>query len=166
MMGTLKSVFSVSLSDLNLQGAGSNNTVLEGGLIYNHEQLTIRNSRLINGYATRGGAIYNAGNLSNTTNTAGTVSLVNNLIQNNKAAQGGILYSEMPLYFITQSVLRDNEVTTADNALFYTQTKFSDESTGGYLTSRAIGISNSTIFIIKAVLLQMFGMGCLLITLL
>lgn len=81
MMGTLKSVFSVSLSDLNLQGAGSNNTVLEGGLIYNHEQLTIRNSRLINGYATRGGAIYNAGNLSNTTNTAGTVSLVNNLIK-------------------------------------------------------------------------------------
>lgn len=141
-----KASFSVSLSDLNLQGAGSNNTVLEGGLIYNHEQLTIRNSRLINGYATRGGAIYNAGNLSNTTNTAGTVSLVNNLIQNNKAAQGGILYSEMPLYFITQSVLRDNEVTTADNALFYTQTKFSDESTGGYLTSRAIGISNSTIF--------------------
>ncbi|EME4797630.1 rhombotarget A [Acinetobacter baumannii] len=136
-----KASFSVSLSDLNLQGAGSNNTVLEGGLIYNHEQLTIRNSRLINGYATRGGAIYNAGNLSNTTNTAGTVSLVNNLIQNNKAAQGGILYSEMPLYFITQSVLRDNEVTTADNALFYTQTKFSDESTGGYLTSRAIGIS-------------------------
>ncbi|MDO7234535.1 rhombotarget A, partial [Acinetobacter baumannii] len=66
--------------------------------------------------------------------------------QNNKAAEGGILYSEMPLYFITQSVLRDNEVTTADNALFYTQTKFSDESTGGYLTSRAIGISNSTIF--------------------
>lgn len=57
MMGTLKSVFSVSLSDLNLQGAGSNNTVLEGGLIYNHEQLTIRNSRLINGYATRGGAL-------------------------------------------------------------------------------------------------------------
>ncbi|HHP0345948.1 rhombotarget A [Acinetobacter baumannii] len=138
--------FAVTLSDLNLQGARSSNTILEGGLIYNHEQLTIRNSRLINGYATRGGAIYNAGNLSNTPNTAGTVTLVNNLIQNNKAAEGGVLYSGIPLYFITQSVIRDNEVTTADNALFYTQTKFSDESTGGYLTSRAIGISNSTIF--------------------
>ncbi|KCY09107.1 putative gammaproteobacterial enzyme C-transmembrane domain protein [Acinetobacter baumannii 21072] len=138
--------FAVTLSDLNLQGARSSNTILEGGLIYNHEQLTIRNSRLINGYATRGGAIYNAGNLSNTPNTAGTVTLVNNLIQNNKAAEGGVLYSGIPLYFITQSVIRDNEVTTADNALFYTQTKFSDESTGGYLTSRAIGISNSTVF--------------------
>ncbi len=126
-----KASFSVSLSDLNLQGAGSSTTALEGGLIYNHEQLIIRNSRLINGYATRGGAIYNAGNLSNTANTAGIVTLINNLIQNNKAAQGGVLYSEMPLYFITQSVIRDNEVTTADNALLYTQTKFADESTGG-----------------------------------
>ncbi len=131
MMRVLKTFFAVTLSDLNLQGARSSNTILEGGLIYNHEQLTIRNSRLINGYATRGGAIYNAGNLSNTPNTAGTVTLVNNLIQNNKAAEGGVLYSGIPLYFITQSVIRDNEVTTADNALFYTQTKFSDESTGG-----------------------------------
>lgn len=138
--------FSVSLSDLNLQGAGSKTSALDGGLIYNHEQLTIKNSRLLNGYATRGGAIYNAGNLSNTTRTAGTVTLTNNLLQNNKATQGAVLYSEMPLYYITQSVLRDNEVTAADNALLYVQTKFADESTGGYLTSRAIGLSNSTIF--------------------
>ncbi|MCY3213018.1 rhombotarget A, partial [Acinetobacter baumannii] len=41
--------------------------------------------------------------------------------------------------------MSDNEVTTEDNALFYKQTKCYDERTGGYLTSRAIGISNSTI---------------------
>lgn len=52
----------------------------------------------------------------------------------------------MPLYYITRSVVRDNEVTAVDGALFHAETKFADESTGGYLTSRIIGLSNSTIF--------------------
>jgi rhombotarget A family protien len=100
----------------------------------------------MDGYATSGGAIYNAGNLSNTTKTAGSVMITNSLMQNNKASQGGVLYSDMPLYYISRSVVRDNEVTAPDGALFHAQTKFADESTGGYLTSRVIGLSNSTIF--------------------
>ncbi|MFH4090159.1 rhombotarget A, partial [Acinetobacter baumannii] len=46
-----KASFAVTLSDLNLQGAGANSNVLTGGLILNHEKLTIQNSRLIGGYA-------------------------------------------------------------------------------------------------------------------
>lgn len=52
-----KASFSVLLSDLNLQGAGANSKELTGGLILNHEKLTIQNSRLIGGYANQGGAI-------------------------------------------------------------------------------------------------------------
>lgn len=143
-----KASFTVLFIDVNLKGAGSKSVVPDGdgGLIYNHEQLVIQNSRLIDGYATRGGAIYNAGILSNTTKTAGSVMITNSLMQNNKASQGGVLYSDMPLYYIGRSVIRDNEVTAVDGALFHAQTKFADESTGGYLTSRAIGLSNSTIF--------------------
>ncbi|MFV5375738.1 rhombotarget A [Acinetobacter calcoaceticus] len=143
-----KASFTVSFIDVNLKGAGSRSAVPQGngGLIYNHEQLVIQNSRLMDGYATSGGAIYNAGNLSNTTKTAGSVMITNSLMQNNKASQGGVLYSDMPLYYISRSVVRDNEVTAVDGALFHAQTKFSDESTGGYLTSRVIGLSNSTIF--------------------
>lgn len=143
-----KASFTVSFIDVNLKGAGSKSAVPQGngGLIYNHEQLVIQNSRLMDGYATSGGAIYNAGNLSNTTKTAGSVMITNSLMQNNKASQGGVLYSDMPLYYISRSVVRDNEVTAADGALFHAQTKFADESTGGYLTSRVIGLSNSTIF--------------------
>ncbi|QSB53216.1 rhombotarget A [Acinetobacter calcoaceticus] len=143
-----KASFTVSFIDINLKGAGSKSAVPQGngGLIYNHEQLVIQNSRLMDGYATSGGAIYNAGNLSNTTKTAGSVMITNSLMQNNKASQGGVLYSDMPLYYISRSVVRDNEVTAADGALFHAQTKFADESTGGYLTSRVIGLSNSTIF--------------------
>jgi rhombotarget A family protien len=143
-----KASFTVSFIDINLKGAGSKSAVPQGngGLIYNHEQLVIQNSRLMDGYATSGGAIYNAGNLSNTTKTAGSVMITNSLMQNNKASQGGVLYSDMPLYYISRSVVRDNEVTAPDGALFHAQTKFADESTGGYLTSRVIGLSNSTIF--------------------
>lgn len=143
-----KASFTVSFIDVNLKGAGLKSVIPQGngGLIYNHEQLVIQNSRLMDGYATNGGAIYNAGNLSNTTKTAGSVTITNSLIQNNKASQGGVLYSDMPLYYITRSVVRDNEVTAADGALFHAETKFADESTGGYLTSRIIGLSNSTIF--------------------
>ncbi|WP_080649426.1 rhombotarget A [Acinetobacter pittii] len=143
-----KASFSVLFVDVNLKGAGSKSVIPQGngGLIYNHEQLVIQNSRLMDGYATNGGAIYNAGNLSNTPKTAGSVTIINSLMQNNKASQGGILYTDMPLYYVTQSVVRDNEVTAADGALFHAATKFADESTGGYLTSRIIGLSNSTIF--------------------
>ncbi|MBJ9725846.1 rhombotarget A, partial [Acinetobacter nosocomialis] len=141
-----KASFAVTLSDLNLQGAGANSNVLTGGLILNHEKLTIQNSRLIGGYANQGGAIYNQGLLSKTGQTAGFVTIINSLIQNNKATQGGVIYSEQPLYLVTQSVVRDNEVSSAEGALFYGATKFDDESTGGYLNVRAIGFSNSTFF--------------------
>ncbi|WP_336167513.1 rhombotarget A [Acinetobacter sp. 161(2023)] len=143
-----KASFIVSFIDVNLKGAGLKTTAPngDGGLIYNHEQLNIQNSRLMDGYATRGGAIYNAGILSDTIKTAGSVTITNSLIQNNKASQGGVLYSDMPLYYISRSVVRDNEVTATDGALFHAQTKFADETTGGYLTSRIIGLINSTIF--------------------
>ncbi|AUM25400.1 rhombotarget A [Acinetobacter pittii] len=143
-----KNSFTVTFNTINLKGVGSKSVSpqVNGGLIYNHEQLVIQNSRLMDGYATNGGAIYNAGNLSNTPKTAGSVTIINSLMQNNKANQGGVLYSDMPLYYIAQSVVRDNEVTAADGGLFHAAAKFTDESTGGYLTSRIIGLSNSTIF--------------------
>jgi len=143
-----KASFTVLFTDVNLKGAGLKTLAPngDGGLIYNHEQLIIQNSRLMDGYATRGGAIYNAGILSNTIKTAGSVTITNSLMQNNKASQGGVLYSDMPLYYITRSVVRDNDVTSAESGLFHAQTKFADESTGGYLNSRIIGLSNSTIF--------------------
>lgn len=141
-----KASFSVLLSDLNLQGAGANSKVLTGGLILNHEKLTIQNSRLTGGYANQGGVIYNQGFASKSDRTFGFVYIVNSLIQNNKAAQGGVIYSEQPLFLITQSVIRDNEVSNTSGSLFFSQDSFDDESTGEYVVQRAIGLSNSTVF--------------------
>lgn len=141
-----KASISVSLNDLNLQGAGLNSKAFTGGLIDNHEMLKIQNSRLIDGYAAQGGAIYNRGLVTKSGQTYGFVTITNTLIQNNKATEGGVIYSEQPLYLVTQSVIRDNEASSAAGSLFFNANKFDDASTAGYLSQRATGLSNSTFF--------------------
>ncbi len=135
----------VGLIELNLQG--SSNKVNDGGLILNRENLSIQYSRLTGGAANRGGAIYNAGVASDAKNTAGYVSINNSILQNNKADQGAVIYSEMPMYLITQSVIRDNEGAAGPNgALLFVQTGFNNDTIAGALTGRSSGIRSSTIF--------------------
>jgi len=131
--------------ELNLKGSAYK--VTDGGLIFNREALSIQYSRLTGGNAVRGGAIYNAGTVTNEQTTASLLNISNSLLQGNKADQGAVIYSEMPLYLITQSVIRDNEGTQGENgALLYSQTAFTDKTTAGVLASRVSGLRNSTIF--------------------
>ncbi|ENV08884.1 rhombotarget A [Acinetobacter higginsii] len=138
-------LLAVGLIELNLQGASSK--VNDGGLILNRESLSIQYSRLVGGSANRGGAIYNAGVLSDAKNTAGYVYINNSILQNNKADQGAVIYSEMPMYLIAQSVIRDNEgVAGTNGALLYVQTGFNNDTIGGALGTGISGIRSSTIF--------------------
>ncbi|USA55162.1 rhombotarget A [Acinetobacter sp. C32I] len=138
-------LLAVSLVELNLQGAS--NKVNDGGLILNRESLSIQYSRLTGGLANRGGAIYNAGVSSDAKNTAGYVYINNSIIQNNKADQGAVIYSEMPMYLIAQSVIRDNEgMAGANGALLYVQTGFNNDTISGALVTGISGIRSSTIF--------------------
>ncbi|NIE96135.1 rhombotarget A [Acinetobacter sp. Tr-809] len=135
----------VGFIELNLQGASSK--VNDGGLILNRENLSIQYSRLSGGSANRGGAIYNVGVASDAKNTAGYVSINNSILQNNKADQGAVVYSEMPMYLITQSVVRDNEgIAGTNGALLYVQTGFNNDTIAGALAARSSGIRSSTIF--------------------
>ena len=139
------SLLAVSLIELNLQG--SSTKVNNGGLILNREALTIQYSRLTGGNANNGGAIYNAGVLSDTQKTVGTVAISNSILQNNKADQGAALYTDMPYYRITQSVIRDNTITTKNGSLLYTNIGFKDPTIGvNILYNGASGLRNSTIF--------------------
>ena len=52
-------LINVFFTELNLKGSTSK--LNDGGLIYNRESLSITYSRLNDGKANRGGAIYNAG---------------------------------------------------------------------------------------------------------
>ncbi|WP_312102441.1 rhombotarget A [Acinetobacter venetianus] len=141
-----KDLILITFNELNLKGSSSK--LNDGGLIYNREALNIVYSRLSSGYAARGGAVYNAGILSDERKTAGYVSFNNSIIEKNKADQGAVIYSEMPRYLISQSVIRDNEgtATTPDGALLYSQTGFTDTTTGTALATRIAGLRNTTIF--------------------
>ncbi|WAU74481.1 rhombotarget A [Acinetobacter sp. TR11] len=140
-----KELIEVFFNELNLKGSSSK--VNDGGLIYNREALSIKYSKLTDGLATRGGAIYNAGIYSSTQKTAGFVNLNNTLLQNNKADKGAAIYSEMPRYIISQSVIRDNEGSSSpEGAILYVQTGFTDETIGAALTTGISGLRNTTIF--------------------
>ncbi|ENW04286.1 rhombotarget A [Acinetobacter beijerinckii] len=136
----------VTLSELNLKG--SSTKLNDGGLIQNREALSIQYSRLADGYANKGGAIYNVGIWSaENKKTAGILLISNSILQNNKADQGAVIYSEMPLYSIKQSIIRDNQGSAnPEGALMYVQTSFTDETTGGALPLGVSGIYNSTLF--------------------
>lgn len=135
----------VNLKELNLKGSAEripNN----GGLILNREDLRVEYSRFINGDANKGGAIYNAGLLSSQ-KTAGRVRIFSSIFQQNKADQGAVIYSEMPRYLISHSVIRDNEgLSNPEGALLFVQTGLSDQTIGTALQNRDAGITNSTIF--------------------
>ncbi len=138
-------LISVMFNELNLQGSATK--MNDGGLIYNREALNIQYSRLMGGNAVRGGAIYNAGILSDAQKTAGILLISNSILQSNKADQGAVIYTEMPIYNISHSVIRDNEViASSTDALIFTQTGFTDETIGTALLTRTSGIRNSTIF--------------------
>ncbi|MCE6002857.1 rhombotarget A [Acinetobacter junii] len=140
-----KGLILVNLNELNLKGSATK--LNDGGLIYNREALNIQYSRLTSGNATRGGGIYNAGILSDTEKTAGIVRIGNSILEGNKADKGAVIYSEMPRYLVFQSVIRDNQGTSAiDGAILFVQTGFRDETTGVALQSRFAGINNTTIF--------------------
>ncbi|MDH0719169.1 rhombotarget A [Acinetobacter junii] len=140
-----KELILVNLNELNLKGSATK--LNDGGLIYNREALNIQYSRLSSGNATRGGGVYNAGILSDTEKTAGIVRISNSILEGNKADKGAVIYSEMPRYLISQSVIRDNIGTSAiDGAILFVQTGFRDETTGAALQSRFAGINNTTIF--------------------
>lgn len=136
----------VALSELTLEGCGANVCEKTGGLIYNNEQLAITDSRLLNGTAEQGGAIYNAGVPGIDYNWS-VVSISKSFIKGNKAQQGGVIYSEAPQFLVSQSVIRDNEVTKVNASLFETKAPFSAEISKN-LTAEDLsrGIVSSTIF--------------------
>ncbi|WP_017395487.1 rhombotarget A, partial [Acinetobacter haemolyticus] len=141
-----KALVNVVFKELNLKGS-SEKIDNFGGLILNREYLKIHYSRLSGGNANQGGVIYNVGIQSTTTNTIGRVEIFNSIIENNKANQGAVIYSDMPSYLIWNSVIRNNEGAEGlKGSLLFVNTGLSDETIGSSLINRDVGVRNSTIF--------------------
>lgn len=134
----------VNFHEITLKGCDALLCKEQGGLIYNKEVLNLNNSQLLNGKAKLGGAIYSAGKFD-VLKTAGFVTLNNSLIQGNKAEKGAAIWSETPQYLVKNSVVRDNEVTTASAALFDSLEGFDKDSIAN-VKNDLRGIVSSTIF--------------------
>jgi rhombotarget A family protien len=95
---------SVSFSDINFFGCNNDFCATNGGIFYNKEFLTIKNSSISGGRASSlGGAIYNS------SNALFSASQLN--VQNNLATDGAAIYSENTSSYITNSLFANNTAT-------------------------------------------------------
>lgn len=144
----------VSFLQLNLKGCDAEQCQEQGGLIYNKENIEIRLSQLSGGKAKQGGAIYSAGEFK-TGQALSSVTMFDSQFKANKAAQGAVLYSELPQFIGARLVVRDNESTAADASLFdvknpFTEAQLKDLGIADYRR----GITNSSFFKNKGYLLK------------
>ena len=75
-------------------------------------------------------------------------------MKGNTAVEGGVVYTELPTFVITQSLIRDNEVTNSASSNFETKNQFSEEALKTIGSSVPFGIMNSTIFSNKGYVCQ------------
>ena len=148
-------LIAVQFSEVSLDGCGQSTCSDQGGLIYNKDILNIQYAQLLNGNANKGGVIYNAG-IYEKNKALSSVSISNSLIKSNKASQGAVIYSEIPQFVISQSVVRDNEVSDSSAALFDIGTAFDEETSKNAGTVLSRGIWNTTIFNNKGYIIKVF----------
>lgn len=152
---TPPAMLKVSFDEITLKGCGQDVCADQGGLIYNKESIGISNSQLLDGHAKEGGAIYNAGIYAANTSLS-SVSMSKTLMKGNKAEKGGVIYTELPTFVISQSLIRDNEVTDTTSSNFETQNQFSEDALKTIGSSIPFGIMNSTIFNNKGYVVKIY----------
>lgn len=134
-----------------MQGCGASQCAEQGGLIYNNEYLTLEYTRLYNGSAAKGGAIYNMGQPEAET-AASIVEIKSSLIENNKALAGAILYTHAPEFRISNSVFRENNTTQTGSSNIYSASRLEENKITDFPQARA-WVNSSTFLKIRAILL-------------
>lgn len=152
---TADNPIAVNLYELTLDGCNQANCADQGGLIFNKEILSIQYSQLLNGQARQGGAIYNFG-VYEKNKSLSSVTLSNTLAKANKANQGAVIYSEIPQFIVSQSVIRENEVTDSGAALFDIREGFDEETSKNMGAILSRGLWNTTIFNNKGYVVKVF----------
>ena len=102
----------VTFSDINFLGCNIDFCAMNGGIFYNKEYLTIKNSNISGGRASSfGGAIYN---FSNALFSADQLH-----IQSSFATDGAAIYSENTSAFITNSLFTNNTATNTQGIVTF-----------------------------------------------
>jgi rhombotarget A family protien len=125
----------VAITNVNLNGCGGS-AICEtnGGVIFNKGTLTLTSTRIYNGVAKLGGAIYNE--------NTGKVIATKVEFKNNTAEQGATLYTIQPAFSISQSLIRDSQVLNAVSPSFAVFTQTNDPILGRVVAT----ITGSTIY--------------------
>ncbi|MDO8416021.1 MAG: choice-of-anchor Q domain-containing protein [Agitococcus sp.] len=101
-----------TFSDINFLGCNIDFCAMNGGIFYNKEYLTIKNSNISGGRASSfGGAIYN---FSNALFSADQLQ-----VQNSFATDGAAVYSENTSAFITNSLFTNNTATNTQGIVTF-----------------------------------------------
>lgn len=145
----------VTFTEITLNGCGQSVCADQGGLIYSKEALILSYVQLLNGYARQGGAIYNASTYVKD-KALSSVGISNSLIKDNNATQGAAIYSATPTITVSQSVIRDNEVSDSTSSIIDSTEQFSEEIIKGLEGKILFGIENSTIFNNKGYVVKVF----------
>lgn len=142
------SQLAVSLIELNLEGCGLTTICADrGGIIFNRESLSIEYSKIYNGYANEGGAIYNEGLItSSSVTSAGMLNLTSSIFEKNKAKTGAVIFMGQPLFSISKSIFKENEVLNNTGSLIYSEVAFDSATTSTTSFSRVSAITNSNFF--------------------
>ena len=147
----------VKFNQVNLQGCGAEAICEEqGGIIFNRELLSLEYVKLFDGNANEGGAIYSDGIfIASKLASANFVTITSSLLQNNTAKNGAVLYIANPLYYIKNSVVRDNISTNNGASVIYSAIPFEDETTNSGVFTRVSYLSNTTLLKNKGYLLNL-----------
>lgn len=139
------SQITVNLRQVNLEGCGLTTICADrGGVIFNRESLLIEYSKISNGYANEGGAVYNEGLITgNSNSSAGILNFSSSIFEKNKAKTGAVIFMGQPLFSVNKSIFRENVVTNSNGALIYSEVPFDSATTSTTSFTRVSAISNS-----------------------
>lgn len=139
------SQITVNLRQINLEGCGLTNICADrGGVIFNRESLLLEYSKISNGYANEGGAVYNEGLITgNSNSSAGVLNFSSSIFEKNKAKTGAVIFMGQPLFSVSKSIFRENIATNNNGALIYSEVPFDSATTSTTSFTRVSAISNS-----------------------
>ncbi|OTG83490.1 rhombotarget A [Acinetobacter sp. ANC 5054] len=137
-------VVAVNFKEITFKGCKQDQCAEKGGILYNNEKLTLENVKFQDGYARFGGAIYNEGFSEDGVGSASRLYIRTTIFENNKAVEGGAIYSKAPAYEIYTSLFKGNE-SSSGGAIVFNANGIADISKLTFANPQNV-IANSTFF--------------------
>lgn len=135
----------LTLYEITLDGCAQEQCADQGGLIYNKDNVSMSMSKLLNGRARQGGAIYNAG-IYVKDQPLSSVIINATQIEANHAQQGAVIYSQIPQYMLLGVLIQNNHATGPNAALLEVEKGFTEQELKEISLNTSRGLASSTVY--------------------